>query len=141
MADPFGQVRRAATEVFAGQRVVIAGGMLAATGALIEQLRSVGVERMLVLPGSVGTGALPEGDDLEVALLDVGPADTATQLFREEERIFADPPAAIACDRSGGSRATRRSCSRRRSRRCRPSGRSRSTALAGRSGSRSKTRR
>jgi hypothetical protein len=95
MADPFEQVRRAATEVFADRRVVITGGMLAGTSPLIEQLRRVGVERMLVLPGSVGTGALPEGDDLEVALLGVDHAGTATQLFREEERIFADPPAAI----------------------------------------------
>jgi hypothetical protein len=42
----------------------------------------------------VGTGALPEGPDVEVLVLDVGRQPSATEQFRAEERLFAEPPPA-----------------------------------------------
>jgi hypothetical protein len=95
MADVFKQVRQAAVDVFGGRRVVVAGGMLAGMVPLLGELRAAGVERVLLLGGTVGTGPLPDGDDLDVELLDVDAAATGTEQFRAEERVFADPPAVV----------------------------------------------
>src|SRR6266550_6271814 len=48
-----------------------------------------------LLPTSVGTGPTPEGDDVEVLLHELPATPTATEQFRAEERLFADPPAAL----------------------------------------------
>src|SRR6478752_7660671 len=93
MSDVIERVRQAATDVFAGRPVVVAGGILAGWGPLVEELRAAGAARILLLPGSRGTGPVPEGDDIEVEPLEVAPAPTATGVFRAEERVFADPPA------------------------------------------------
>src|SRR4051812_45868624 len=61
-------VRTRLASIFGGRRVVLAGGVLAGTVPNVRELRAVGVERMLLIPTAVGTGAPPEGDDLEIEL-------------------------------------------------------------------------
>jgi hypothetical protein len=95
MGDIVGQVRAAGTRVFGGKRVVYIGGMLAGMGAFVDELRGCGAERFLLIPTSTGSGPVPEGGDVEVALHDVGTTRNATEQFRIEERLFADPPPAM----------------------------------------------
>lgn len=92
MGDVADQVRAAGTRVFGGKRVVYAGGMLAGMGPLVNELRACGAERFLLIPTSTGSGPVPEGDDVEIALHDVGTTQNSTEQFRVEERLFADPP-------------------------------------------------
>ena len=95
MTDVIGQVRDAVVDVFGGRRVVCIGGVLAGAGPLVAELRAAGASRVLLMPSSVGTGPLPEGDDIEVVMLDPEPAPTATGQFRAEERVCAAPPAEL----------------------------------------------
>jgi hypothetical protein len=95
MGDVVEQVRRAGQRVFGGKRVVYVGGMLAGMGPFVDELRGAGAERFLLVPTSTGSGRVPEGDDVEVALHDVGTTQTSTEQFRIEERLFADPPASL----------------------------------------------
>jgi hypothetical protein len=92
MDDVFVGIQAALADVFAGRRVVCAGGVLAAMHPVVGELRAVGAERMLLLPTSVGTGPIPAGDDLEVLVHELPPTPGATAQFRAEERLFADPP-------------------------------------------------
>ncbi len=92
MDDVFVGIRGALAEVFAGRHVVCAGGVLAGMHPVVGELRAVGVERMLLLPTSVGTGPIPAGDDLEILVHELPPTPGATAQFRAEERLFADPP-------------------------------------------------
>jgi hypothetical protein len=79
-------------DVFRGRPVVLAGGPAAGATARVEQLRRIGVERILVVASGVGTGPLPEAEIL-VHELPV-PAD-AIEEFRNEERFFANPSAEV----------------------------------------------
>ncbi len=92
MDDVFAEIHAALAEVFAGRRVVCAGGVLAGMHPVVGELRAVGAERMLLLPTSVGTGPIPAGDDLEILVHELPPTPGATTQFRAEERLFADPP-------------------------------------------------
>jgi hypothetical protein len=92
MGDIAAEIRAAGTRVFGGRRVVYAGGMLAGMGPLVDELRACGAKRFLLIPTSTGSGPVPEGDDVEVALHDVGTTQNSTEQFRIEERLFAEPP-------------------------------------------------
>jgi hypothetical protein len=89
------RIHRELADIFGRRRVVGAGGVLAGMGPLVAELRAVGAERVLLLPTSVGTGPPPQGDDVEVLLHELPATPTATEQFRAEERLFADPPAAL----------------------------------------------
>src|SRR5689334_25390239 len=96
MGDVADHVRTAGTRVFGGKRVVYVGGMLAGMGPLVDELRACGAERFLLIPSSHGSGPVPEGDDIEVALHDVGTTQNSTEVFRREERLYGDPPPSMA---------------------------------------------
>jgi hypothetical protein len=88
-------VRREILAVFAGRRVVCLGGVLAGMTPIVAELRLAGVERMLLVATSLGTGELPEGDDVDVIVDEVELQPTATGTFRAEERWAAAPPEAL----------------------------------------------
>ncbi len=92
MDEVFVGIHAALAEVFSGRRVVCAGGVLAGMHPVVGELRAVGVKKMLLMPTRIGTGATPEGADLEILLHELPPTPTATEEFRAEERLFADPP-------------------------------------------------
>jgi hypothetical protein len=85
-------VQREVAQVFAGQRVVCVGGILAGMAPLVAELRAAGAERVLLIPTSVGTGEGPEGDDVEIVVDELPPEPGATDTFRAEERWAAAPP-------------------------------------------------
>jgi hypothetical protein len=58
----------------------------------VTELRAAGAARILLLPTSVGTGPLPEGNDLVVEMHELPPVEGATAQFRSEEALFAAPP-------------------------------------------------
>jgi hypothetical protein len=80
---------------FAGRPVVVAGGVLAGMTGPVDELRRVDAGPMLLIAAGLGTGPVPEGDDVDVVLYDLPPTSTTTELFRAEERFFANPPAAL----------------------------------------------
>jgi hypothetical protein len=92
MAEITATVRSRLADVFGGRNVVLAGGVLAGSVPAVTELRAAGAARILLLPTSVGTGPLPEGDDLVVEMHVLPPVDGATAQFRSEEALFASPP-------------------------------------------------
>src|SRR4051812_12903521 len=92
MDDVLAEIQAALAEVFAGRRVVCAGGVLAGMHPVVGELRAVGAERMLLIPTSGGPAPIPAGDDLEILLHELPPTAGATAQFRAEEKLFADPP-------------------------------------------------
>src|SRR5690349_20879695 len=78
-------------EVFAGRPVVLVGGPAAGATQRVAQLRSLGVERFLVVASSPGTG--PQPDDAELAWYELESFADPIGEFRAEERAFAAPPA------------------------------------------------
>jgi hypothetical protein len=85
-------VRRELVQVFAGRRVVCAGGLLAGMHPLVQELRAVGAAHMLLMPTGVGTGPVPEGNDIDVLVHELPLVSNATAHFRAEEALFAAPP-------------------------------------------------
>src|SRR6516225_8776896 len=79
-------------EVFARRPVVLVGGPAAGATQRVAQLRSLGVERCLVVASSPGTGSPPE--DADVVLYELEPFADPVGEFRAEERAFASPAAA-----------------------------------------------
>ncbi len=94
---PAERIKAACAKIFAGRRVVVAGGVLPGMTPLVEELRTAGVEAMLLVPIFPGTGAIPEGPDISVCLdaMSTEPVEGATATFRAEERVFATPPASV----------------------------------------------
>jgi hypothetical protein len=80
---------------FAGRSVILAGGMAVGAARSIDQLRRLGAERFLVVASGAGTGALPEGADVELFDYEPGFAPDVIEGFREEERAIARPAAAL----------------------------------------------
>jgi RimJ/RimL family protein N-acetyltransferase len=78
-----------------GRPVVLAGIPVAATPGWIEQLRSLGAGRVLVVGTTLGTGGLPDPDHAEWIDLDLRASDPIDE-FRQFERLAADPPVAMA---------------------------------------------
>ena len=77
-----------------GRRVVLTGMPIAATRGWIEQLRSLGAGRVLVVGTTLGTGNLPDPEHAEWIDLDIRASDPVDE-FRRFERLAADPPAAL----------------------------------------------
>jgi hypothetical protein len=77
-------------EVFAGRPVVLVGGPAAGATQRVAQLRSIGVERCLVVASNPGMG--PQPDDTEVVFYELEPFADPVAEFRAEERAFASPP-------------------------------------------------
>ncbi|MGH9230051.1 MAG: hypothetical protein ACRD07_15245, partial [Acidimicrobiales bacterium] len=86
------RIRDAARDWIAGRRIVLAGMPVAATPRWIDQLRSVGAERVLVVGTTLGTGNLPDPEHAEWIDLDIRATDPVDE-FRRFERLAADPPA------------------------------------------------
>jgi hypothetical protein len=93
--DVTAHIQSAAAAVVDGRPVVCVGGVLAGMNPIVDELRRAGAARILLIPTSVGTGALPAGDDLDVLVHELPTVTGATAQFRQEERWFADPPAAV----------------------------------------------
>jgi hypothetical protein len=87
------EVQAQLREVFGSRPVILAGGPAAGATARVAQLRMIGVERILVIASGHGTGPLPETESLVHEL--PTPANPIEE-FRNEERFFAEPPAAVA---------------------------------------------
>jgi RimJ/RimL family protein N-acetyltransferase len=77
------------------RKVVLAGIPVAATPGWIEQLRSLGAGRVLVVGTTLGTGSLPDPEDAEWIDLDIRASHPIDE-FRQFERLAADPPAVMA---------------------------------------------
>jgi hypothetical protein len=91
-------VRSRLRAIFAGRSVILAGGVAAAASQPVDQLRGFGVERFLVATSGAGTGARPEGADVEfVDLLawETAGRDDVIASFREEERAIDAPSEAL----------------------------------------------
>ena len=87
------RVREAVRDWIGGRRVVLAGMPIAATPGWIDQLRSLGAGRVLVVGTTLGTGELPDPEDAEWIDLDIRASDPVDE-FRQFERLAADPAAA-----------------------------------------------
>ncbi len=81
--------------VFDGRAVILAGGPLAGYPLRVRSLRALGARRFLCLAGGMGTGEIPEGDDVEVEFVDLGGGGVLDE-FRAWERLSETPTAAIA---------------------------------------------
>src|SRR4051794_515964 len=79
-------------EVFRGRPVILAGGPAAGATARVTQLRKIGVDRILVIASGSGTGPLP---DTELLIHELPTPANTIEEFRNEERFFAAPPAAV----------------------------------------------
>jgi len=86
-------MRDALRAAFTDRSVVLAGGPVAGATGRVEQLRALGARRFLVLACGRGTGALPEGDDVEIEQWELPPAADVPASIRAEEALFADLPA------------------------------------------------
>jgi hypothetical protein len=84
-------VRAQLRAVFSDRSVILAGGVVAGTRQPVDQLRALGAARFLVVSEGAGTGAGPDGPDVELLLHD-GPiiADMVAGI-RQEERTVAQP--------------------------------------------------
>ena len=89
-----GRVREAVRDWIGGRRVVLAGMPIAATPGWIDQLRSLGAGRVLVVGTTLGTGELPDPEDAEWIDLDIRASDPVDE-FRQFERLAADPAAVV----------------------------------------------
>jgi RimJ/RimL family protein N-acetyltransferase len=89
------RIRESLRDWVGGRKVVLAGIPVAATPGWIEQLRSLGAGRVLVVGTTLGTGGLPDPEHAEWIDLDIH-APHPVDEFRQFERLAADPPAAIA---------------------------------------------
>jgi len=92
MTEMAATVQARLAEIFGGRSVVLAGGVLAGSLPAVTELRAAGAEQILLIPTTVGTGPLPEGDDLSIELYELPPVEGATAQFRSEEALFAAPP-------------------------------------------------
>ena len=99
MVDVVGALQTTLREVFAGRPVALVGGPAAGATERVAQLRSIGVERFLVVASNPGTGPQPDGAD--VAFYELDDFTDPVAEFRAEERAFAAPPseALAAIDR------------------------------------------
>jgi RimJ/RimL family protein N-acetyltransferase len=89
------RIRKSARDWIGGRRVVLVGMPVAATTAWVDQLRSLGAGRLLVVGTTLGTGDLPDPEHAEWIDLDIrvsGPVDE----FRQFERLAADPPPVLS---------------------------------------------
>ncbi|MBW3604532.1 MAG: hypothetical protein KY460_06375 [Actinobacteria bacterium] len=82
----------AARQVYGCRPWILATGVLASAPAQLAELRAVGVDDVLVLAGSHGTGALPDDDDAIV--LGVR-GTTMMDAVHGLDRALADVPAAV----------------------------------------------
>jgi RimJ/RimL family protein N-acetyltransferase len=89
------RIRESLRDWIGGRGVVLAGIPVAATPGWIEQLRSLGASRALVVGTTLGTGGLPDPEHAEWIDLDIRASDPIDE-FRQFERLAADPPAAMA---------------------------------------------
>ena len=78
-----------------GRDVILAGAPLAGFWRRVEHLREAGARRVLCIANGLGTGPVPEGDDVVSLLVDLGAAGIIEE-FRAWERLFADPPQDVA---------------------------------------------
>ena len=81
--------------VVRGRRIILAGEVAAGTTGRVTELRGLGAVRFLVIASGRGTGPLPEGDDVELFVADEGPAPDLVSGFRRQERLLANPSAAL----------------------------------------------
>jgi hypothetical protein len=70
--------------VFAGRKVVLTGGPLAAFTGICRRLRELGAERPFVLATGTGTGTgeLPHPDDAEWCIVEVRAPDVMSEIRR-----------------------------------------------------------
>ncbi|HET9560065.1 MAG TPA: hypothetical protein VFS70_23250 [Actinomycetota bacterium] len=66
--------------VFAGRKVVLTGGPLAAMTGMCRRLRDLGAERPFLLATGVGTGEVPGADEAEWCVVEVRAPDVITEI-------------------------------------------------------------
>jgi hypothetical protein len=76
------RIRESLRDWIGGRRVVLAGIPVAATPGWIEQLRSLGASRALVVGTTLGTGGLPDPEHTEWIDLDIRASDPIDE-FRQ----------------------------------------------------------
>lgn len=82
--------------VFAGRKVLICGGPLAAATTTVAALRDLGAQRPFVLAAGVGTGPVPGEDEAGRHVLQVHAADIVDEIRATERALASIPPDAMA---------------------------------------------
>jgi hypothetical protein len=77
--------------VFAGRKVVLTGGPLAALTGLCRRLRDLGAARPFLLATGMGTGEVPAADEAEWRVVEVRAPDVVAEI-RAAMRMLARPP-------------------------------------------------
>jgi RimJ/RimL family protein N-acetyltransferase len=88
------RIRQSVRDWIGARPVVLAGIPVAATPGWIEQLRSLGAGRVLVVGTTLGTGSLPDPEHAEWIDLDIRASHPVDE-FRKFERLAADAPSAV----------------------------------------------
>lgn len=83
------------TKLVRGRRVIIVGGFAASATRRVEQLRSYGAQRLLVLARGVGTGPLPPPEDAEVVVAQLPAPTSVSEEVRGDQDLASDPPAEL----------------------------------------------
>jgi hypothetical protein len=81
---------------FAGQKLILVGFHLAGAAPLVQTLRRLGSERILVVASGVGTGPLPSSEDADWVLLAHRAPDVTTELRQIGVSMRTPPPRAVA---------------------------------------------
>jgi hypothetical protein len=81
--------------VFAGRKVVLTGGPLAALTGMCRRLREVGAERPFLLATGVGTGEVPGADEAEWVVVELRAPDVLAEI-RAAMRLLRLLPAEVA---------------------------------------------
>jgi hypothetical protein len=77
--------------VFAGRKVVLTGGPLAALTGLCRRLRDLGAARPFLLATGMGTGEVPAADEAEWRVVEVRAPDVVAEI-RAAMRMLERPP-------------------------------------------------
>jgi hypothetical protein len=80
------------TEPFRARPVIVAFKILAGMTTDVEQLKAWGAERPLLIARGTGTGPLPDPEDAEIHLLDLGSAASMSDEVRTTSRLAESPP-------------------------------------------------
>jgi hypothetical protein len=80
--------------VFAGRKVVLAGGPLAASTVMCRRLRELGAERPFVLATGTGTGELPHPDEADWCVVELRAPDVMSEI-RKAMRLLRLLPSTV----------------------------------------------
>ena len=80
--------------MFAGRKVVLAGGPLAASTVMCRRLRELGAERPFVLATGTGTGELPHPDEADWCVVELRAPDVMSEI-RKAMRLLRLLPSTV----------------------------------------------